>query len=234
LPRPAPAFAPPKGFTFVHWVYPHGTHQPVLFETAMRCDGTVVELGCGEGSTRLLHDVCAERNLPLLTLEADADWMNRYAPAFASAAHRFELVPDWETALESPRWDEQQWGLVFVDQSPWEARAASVRRLRSNADFVILHDCDYLPAAGLMGQQIRPVQGPSDVGERRYDDVFTSWREYFPLEPWPLFSGPPTLLGSNFHDVSGMDVSYEAYLPSLPRRLLHRTSAAAAKRIGRS
>jgi hypothetical protein len=93
LPRPAPAFAPPKGFTFVHWAYPHGTHQPVLFETAMRCDGPIVELGCGEGSTRLLHDVCAKRNLPLLTLETDANWMNRYAPAFESAATGSNLCP---------------------------------------------------------------------------------------------------------------------------------------------
>jgi hypothetical protein len=225
----------PDGFRFLHWADPYRTHQPVLFELANRCTGPIVEFGCGEGSTELLHGVSERRGIPLLTLETDAEWMDRYAPDYESTLHRFELVTDWEEALEAPRWDEQRWGLAFVDQAPWEARAATVRRVRLTTEYVVVHDCDYLPEAGLMGTMIRPLNGPSDRGERHYDDVFSSWKEFFPVEPWPLSTtGPPTLVGSNVHDVSTIDFSYEDYQPSRARRWVHTGAAAVARRLSRS
>ena len=205
-----------------HWIHPPATHQPVLHEIASRCDGPILEFGCGEGSTPLLHEVCSRRGLRLLSLETEPAWMNRYAPSMQSRQHEFRLVSDWDELLASAEWDEHRWGLVFVDQHPWEARAKTIHRLRLNTDYVILHDCDHMTTTGLLGRSLRPIEGPHDIGERSYDDVFSSWKEYFPPEPWPLPStGPPTLLGSNARDCE-LDLDYRKYQPPWPRRALYR------------
>lgn len=209
------------GFSFTHWHFPPATHQPVLYEVANRCRGTILEFGCGEGSTRLLSAVSRRRGLKLITLETDPDWMARYA-SLASPLHEFRLVTDWGEVLASDEWDDGRWGLVFVDQHPSEARVATIHRFRSNAEWIVLHDCDYLPVNGLLGRTVRPLLGPRDVGERAYDDVFSSWKEFFPLEPWPLpTTGPPTLLASNLHSCN-IDVDYARYNPSAARRAVHR------------
>jgi hypothetical protein len=123
---------------------------------------------------------------------------------------------------------------VFVDQGSWEGRAAAVRRLADRAEYVVLHDCDALAAGGLLGRQVRPTHGPEDLGERDWSEVFSSWREYYPLEPWPLTSGPPTLIGSNVHDLTAFEVSYAAYLPRWPRRVAHRVGTALSAAVRRS
>jgi hypothetical protein len=197
-----------------HWVNEFATHQPVLAAAATACEGRMVEFGCGEGSTRLLHEISQRRGVPLLTLETDGAWMERYRAELSSPLHEFRLVADWTDELADVTWDEPV-GLAFVDQAPWQARADTATRLRSNAEFVIIHDCDYLPEHGLLGRSIRPLIGPADRGERDWNDVFSSWREFFPLEPWPYAkTGPPTLLASNLRDVTQLDIDYTDTAPS--------------------
>jgi hypothetical protein len=90
----------------------------------------------------------------------------------------------------------------------------AVERVWLTADYVIVHDCDYFPEHGLFGSVVRPLLGPHDRGERNYDQVFSSWREFFPPEPWPFRqTGPPTLLGSNLHEVDRFDIVYDDFLP---------------------
>jgi hypothetical protein len=196
----------------------------VTYEIASRCDGPIAEFGCGEGSTQLLHDIASDRGLKLVSLDTDPEWLGRYSTRLASPTHKFRLVDDWRAELASDVWDEP-WGLVLIDQSPWEARVDTVRRLRDTAEYVVLHDCDYLPEAGLLGTSIRPLRGPDDVGERDWSDAFSSWREFFPLEPWPAPTGPPTLLASNLRDCD-IEIDYADYLPSRPARASHKIESA--------
>ena len=189
------------------------THQPVLFEVAERCEGPIAEFGCGHGSTRLLHEIAGRRRLRLLSLEDDPDWLSRFQPELETPWHQFRLVDDWETELERPEWRER-WGLIFLDNDPFEARVAAVKRLRNSADFLIVHDSDYAAEHGMFGRSTKPLLGARDRGERDYSDVFNSWREFFPSEPWPWPpTGPPTLLGSNRRDVSEVPVDFERDLP---------------------
>jgi hypothetical protein len=189
------------------------THQPVLWTIANESTGPIAEFGCGHGSTPLLHGIAEARGVSLLTLDGSREWLDRFRPRFESPQHEFRVVDDWDAELGDPRWDEQRY-LVFVDQGPFEARAATVARVRHSADYVVLHDSDYFPEHGLFGRAVRPLLGAHDRGERNYDDVFSSWREFFPPEPWPYSpTGPPTLLGSNRCDVARFEIDYDDFLP---------------------
>jgi hypothetical protein len=203
---------PIRKFTWQHWNNAFATHQPVLYEIARRCQGPIVEFGCGEGSTRLLHHVCAQRGVRLLTLDSDAEWLDRYSNALSSDLHEFRVVEDWGDELAGT--EREQWGLAFIDQGSWEARADTAKRLADKAEYLIVHDHDALPGMGLLGRSIRPIFGPHDVGERDFDDEFTYWREFFPDAPWPLpTTGPPTLLASNRRDVTAISVDYSEHVP---------------------
>ena len=186
------------------------THQPVLFTVAEQCDGPIAECGCGFGSTFFLHEIAERRGVKVVSLDSDANWFRRFSH-LASENHEFRFVEDWQAELQRPEWDDR-WGLVLVDQTDWSDRVLTVERVRTNADYVILHDSSASPPHGL-GHTLRPVNGPRDLGERDYDDAFSSWREFFPPEPWPNVDGPPTLLASNRRDVNAFDVDYLRHLP---------------------
>jgi len=195
------------------WANPFATHRPVLWAVASRTRRPLLEFGCGEGSTPLLDRAASLCNVPLITLDTDQAWLERYSRSLASPLHEFRLVSSWEEELASEEWDGGRYGVVFVDQSPWEARATTVRRFSHSADYVVLHDCDYLPSHGLLGESIAPIVGPHDPGKRSYAEVFKHFKEFFPPEPWPLReTGPPTLLASNFHECD-LDVDLEAFSP---------------------
>ena len=75
----------------------------------------------------LLHEIAARRGLRLLSLETDADWMERFRQSMESPSHEFRLVTDWHAELERSEWSER-WGLVFLDQQPWRRAPWRLRR----------------------------------------------------------------------------------------------------------
>jgi hypothetical protein len=216
------------------WRNDYATHQPVLYAAALATSGPIAEFGCGHGSTVLLHELAADHGRPLVTLESDPSWLDRFRQRLESPTHEFRLVDDWDAELARSEWDDG-WSLVFVDQQPWEARAATVRRVAETAELVVLHDADYVARAGLVGTELEPLAGPRRRGRRDYGDVFASWREFFPPEPWPYArTGPPTLLGSNVRDVHELDVDYRRHVPRSWHVLRHvRRAAPVAARVRR-
>jgi hypothetical protein len=199
------------GFEFSHRTATYATHQPVLYEAVMRSSGPVLELGSGEGSTALLHILCGQQQRELLTLDNDPTWLGRYEARFQSPSHDFGLVEDWHGVLHSDSVSGRRWGVAFIDSSPWESRTLALRLLRNTTMFAVIHDVDYFPRWGMFGTETAPLRGAHDRGRRDYSDVFSSWREYLPLEPWPYpLTGPPTLLGSNQVNCD-FDIDYSQY-----------------------
>lgn len=185
------------------------THRPVLDAAVAATNGPLVEFGSGYGSTPLLHARSKNENRLLVTADHDAAWLDRFRAQMESPLHRFVQVSDWTTELAAAKWDDERWSVVFVDQGDWEARANTVRRFKDVAELIVVHDCDYFPEHGLFGRSLATLRGERDRGERDYGDVFDSWREFFPPEPWPYKpTGPPTLLGSNVRDVREIQVEY--------------------------
>lgn len=181
------------------------THQPVLWTYLHETEGPVLELGSGYGSTILLHIYCQEMNRLLFTVDDNPAWLNKFASC-ASDMHKFILLnrsahredaSHWKLFLNREDVRSTQWGLVFIDQSPWEARYHSAEILKNNAQILIIHDCDYYPENNkYFGKVIQRLQPYVTEGEYDFSDMFKYSQVYFPEKPWPAPTGPPTLVGS--------------------------------------
>ncbi len=195
------------------------THQPVLYAVAKATKGPIIEFGCGNGSTDLLHEICEKEGRILITLEDDLGWLNKFARKYEgkgynpdnSGWHKFYFVPGKNAKdPENPaHWiafmnkfdllSLLNFDVCFIDQSPWLARYETLKRMKDKARFVLVHDVDYFPMHDIFGKVIKPISDRT-AGEFDFSDVFSAYRVYFPNQPWPGHSGPPTLLGSNFQE----------------------------------
>lgn len=198
---------------FSHWTDPYYTHQPVLYEMAMRTSGPIIEFGCGYGSTDLLHEVCKENKRLLISVDDNLEWLNIFKEKYKgdSEWHKFIFVPG---KLSKDSDDPQHWinflsnfellkicrfDICFIDQHPWLGRVETIKHMKDKAKFIILHDCDYFPTNGIFGKTIRPIVN-NRPGVFDFSDIFTYSKVYFPLRPWPVWTGPPTLLGSDYEE----------------------------------
>lgn len=103
----------------------------------LQTNGPVLEMGCGWGSTPLLHMLCAPGRR-LLTVETTPAWLDRFKD-LGGGYHELLLVPAYEGNHE---FYEEPWSIAFVDQDPESHRWASVRRLRGHADYILFHDIE--------------------------------------------------------------------------------------------
>lgn len=162
---------------------PYSTHVPYLIKLLENIKGTknpILELGCGFGSTPILHDFSEKNNVGLLTLENDINWMTQIKSKFnESHLHKYFQVYDWNESLDKV--SQQEYSLIFVDQSPWEARKLSIDKLRNKCEFILLHDCDYFLVSNTI---------------KTYGEFGDHWKEFHPQDDgFP--PGPPTLICSD-------------------------------------
>lgn len=114
----------------------YATHYAVLAACVARTRGPVLELGCGNYSTPMLHLLCKDRRL--VSLDNTAEWIESYRE-LRSSLHEMHFVEDWEEC----RWiDEGFWDVVFVDHSPPERRIRELRRLMHRARHIVVHDTE--------------------------------------------------------------------------------------------
>lgn len=124
-----------------------GTHIAPLLTAVLHTTGPVLEMGCGDFSTPLLHAVCAQTRRLLVSTDTDQAWLALFRD-LETAWHRFEYVPvyedDWAINPKPTLWDaigsDTHWGVVFVDHRPGERRAVDIARLRHQADIIVAHD----------------------------------------------------------------------------------------------
>jgi hypothetical protein len=216
---------------FSHRNDPYATHQPVLYEIASNTTGPIIEFGCGHGSTDLLHEICKKNGRLLISVDDNQEWLQKFSQKYLddgykednSGWHKFFFVPGvnqednqncdhWITFLDNTELlHEIHFDLCFVDQSPWQARLETIKRFRSKSKYIILHDCDFFPEYGFAGKTIIHTDYENSIsGDYVFDDIIRYFKLYYPLKPWPLFSGPPTLLGSDFES-NFPEINYENY-----------------------
>ena len=206
---------------------PYVTHQPILYEIARKTTGPIIEFGCGNGSTDLLHEICKKDNRILISIDDDFNWLNKFSQKYLGDGyepdnlgwHKFYYVPGKKDNINPEHWIKffeefellktLNFDVCFIDQSPWLARYETIKMFRHKARYVILHDCNYFPEQGIFGKVIKPlISATCTPGVFDFSDVFAYFKVYFPPCPWPGPTGPPTLLGSNFES-DLPDIDYE-------------------------
>ena len=128
------------------------THIPLLAAAASFVCGEktragspchILELGAGEYSTPMLHEIAGACDGKVLTLDMDAEWLERYADLMRDF-HELRVVADWaaEAAIDQP------WDLAFVDHGPTERRRFDLERLVDCGGIVVVHDTEPNTAYG--------------------------------------------------------------------------------------
>lgn len=116
--------------------YSYTTHMPVLMKLVNMTEGPILELGGGMFSTPLLHWMCREKKRKLVSYDSSEQYFG-FMKRFENDYHKVHLVKDWAgIGLD------EDWSVVFIDQSGGASRARSARELANNADYVLLHDTD--------------------------------------------------------------------------------------------
>jgi hypothetical protein len=152
------------------------THRPVLREAVLRVPrGLILELGAGDGSTPPLHEVCLATGRPVVTLESDRTWFERFEH-LNSENHAVVHVPSWED-LDRALFRSLPFSIAFVDHTPTR-RVVDVRWLADRAQILVVHDTE-----------------SKDYGYETIFDLFRYSVTYKSRVPW-------TSVLSNFIDVS--------------------------------
>jgi hypothetical protein len=142
---------------------PHGTHLPVLCAAVATIRSheliehklpvaPVLELGVGNYSTFVLHELCRSHGIPLVSLDGDAEWLGRFSD-LANDRHIVQQVDrnSWDAVpLETPEafgFGLRQWGVAFIDhagpdKARGERRVHEIKRLAQTARIIVVHDTE--------------------------------------------------------------------------------------------
>ena len=115
----------------------YATHQRLLVKYMMQTAGPVIELGAGNYSTPILHEIAAAQDRHLTTVDNNPEWLNRFK-VFESAGHALTLLPSWDAFQAEPC------GLAFVDHAdpPAHPRWIQVEKLMPVAGVIVIHDTE--------------------------------------------------------------------------------------------
>lgn len=116
----------------------YATHQRLLVKWMMRTAGPVIELGAGNYSTPILHEIAAAQDRHLTTVDNNPDWLDRFK-IFEGPGHVFNLLASWED-FAAP----ESCGLAFVDHAdpPTHPRWLQVQKLIPVAGVIVIHDTE--------------------------------------------------------------------------------------------
>ena len=115
---------------------PFSTHLPILKRAIEITDGPVLEIGCGYGSTPILHEMC--KNRMLYTLEINSEWVKKFME-FNSDTHKVLTGDTYDIFDELIR--GTAWDVVLVDHAPAERRNVEIEKLH-HAKYVVVHDTE--------------------------------------------------------------------------------------------
>jgi len=105
-------------------------------------NASILEFGVGDGSSILIHDYCKEnKNAQAIAFETDKSWFLKMKDQYELENYRFVFLENWGDLQQYL--DNKIYDLVFVDQSPWEARIESIDLIKDKSRTVIVHDYDY-------------------------------------------------------------------------------------------
>lgn len=107
--------------------------------------GDVIEMGCGDGSTRQLHELCEHQQRMLYSFDTDQEWINRFYGDCASPTHRFtRIINNWQIAQDicpNP-------SIILIDHAPGERRWVDIKNYSDKmSGIMVIHDTQPPPTA---------------------------------------------------------------------------------------
>ena len=127
----------------------YGTHMAPLLTVIANTDGPILEMGCGDYSTPLVHAVCSVSKRFVLTAETDIGWMELFKD-LKTDWHQFVYVnigtknKNYNPEAWNLIGNDHNWSVVFIDHAPKERRVVDIERLRLRTAIFVVHDTNPL------------------------------------------------------------------------------------------
>jgi len=174
-----------NGIPLEHETVAGASHQTALIWAVENTTGDVLELGCGDHSTILLHELLKGTGRKLVSVDDNYEWASRFTH-MANDDHVFKVIDKDKWFVAIHEFAKCEWGVILVDQgydaSGDTSRFYSVKKLVDHAEYVIAHDADLLP----------------QMQTKDYN-----WKIYYPkYTPIVWRKGPPTYIISKRHNLS--------------------------------
>lgn len=106
--------------------------------------GEVLEMGCGDGSTRQLHEYCKDANRMLYSFDTSQEWLDRFSNCI-SGKHYFErVINNWEIAQQiCPKPS-----VILIDHAPGERRWVDIKNYSDKIEgIMVIHDSQPPPTS---------------------------------------------------------------------------------------
>lgn len=103
----------------------------------------ILEFGIGEGSSSILNEFAFKnKNFNIQAFETEKSWFDDTSSKYKLDNYKFTYIDNWDEILKEENFNEQ-YDLIFIDQSPWESRIKTLDLLINKSNIAILHDYDY-------------------------------------------------------------------------------------------
>ncbi len=132
---------------FLEGVNDWNNHLFLLWEALEATTGDVVEMGCGDGSTRQLHEYCKDNNRVLYSFETESKYMDEFIYLESPNHKFFSINNDWDKVKDicpNP-------SVILIDHAPGERRIVDVKRFCDSAEILVCHDTQPPPTAADYG-----------------------------------------------------------------------------------
>ncbi len=164
------------------------THRPYLIETLNKFNYdnkiNILEFGVGEGSSEIFFEYANKYpNLNVCAFDNEFNWFNSMKDKYELPNYKFNFVESWDTLFSEYKF-MKTYDLVFVDQSPWEARITTLDILKGYYQNAILHDYDFYN---------KGIVSPEDIYNVNEATFFSRYLDSYELHGYNS-TLPPTLL----------------------------------------
>jgi hypothetical protein len=119
----------------------YGTHLTPLISAVLATEGDILELGMGDFSTPILHEVVKYQNQihglkrKILSYDSSPEWLANFTD-LECGYHSF-FSDDHYVKTKGCKFS-----VVFVDQAPAEERLPSIQHYTDCAEIIVVHDTD--------------------------------------------------------------------------------------------
>lgn len=107
----------------------YDSHRPFLYLASIITNTPFYELGCGYGSTDILHQHCKQTDRLFFSFETNPEWHAKFAD-------KVKLVNDYKEL------ELFFHGILFIDSAPGEERKILIDKFRNQCELMIIHDTE--------------------------------------------------------------------------------------------